>query len=85
MAVADNPTEHSFDRFGKVKRYSMDLSLAHREWGLRFAEQCGRREHLNDDHHVVTLSNELLAAPPIELWQTLCGASWFRPISKQSC
>ena len=32
------------------------------------AQNCGRREHLNDDLHVVTLSNELLAAPPIDLW-----------------
>ena len=35
------------------------------------AEHCGRREHLNDDFHVVTLSNELLAAPPIELWPNI--------------
>jgi hypothetical protein len=32
------------------------------------AEHCCRREFLNDDLHVVTLSNELLAAPPVELW-----------------
>jgi predicted nucleotidyltransferase len=32
------------------------------------AEHCGRRECLNDDLHVVTLSNELLAAPPVDLW-----------------
>jgi len=35
------------------------------------AEHCGRREHLNDDLHVVTLSNEFLAAPPIELWPNI--------------
>jgi hypothetical protein len=35
------------------------------------AEHCGRPEHLNDDFHVVTLSNELLAAPPIELWPNI--------------
>jgi hypothetical protein len=35
------------------------------------AEHCGRREHLNDDLHVVSLSNELLAAPPIELWPNI--------------
>jgi hypothetical protein len=35
------------------------------------AEHCGRREHLNDDFRVVTLSNELLAAPPIELWPNI--------------
>jgi hypothetical protein len=32
------------------------------------AQHCGRRTHLNDDLHVVTLSKELLAAPPIDLW-----------------
>jgi hypothetical protein len=32
------------------------------------AQHCGHREHLNDDFHVVTLSKELLAAPPIDLW-----------------
>jgi hypothetical protein len=32
------------------------------------AQHCGRRAHLNDDLHVVTLSKELLAAPPIDLW-----------------
>jgi hypothetical protein len=32
------------------------------------AENCGRREHLNDDLQVVTLSKELIAAPPIILW-----------------
>jgi hypothetical protein len=32
------------------------------------AQHCGRREHPNDDLHVVTLSKDLLAAPPIILW-----------------
>jgi hypothetical protein len=32
------------------------------------AQHCGRREHLNDDLHVVMLSKELLAAPPVDLW-----------------
>jgi hypothetical protein len=32
------------------------------------AQHCGLREHLNDDFHVVTLSKELLAAPPVDLW-----------------
>ena len=32
------------------------------------AEHCGSRESLNDDLHVVTLSNELIAAPPVDLW-----------------
>ncbi len=35
------------------------------------AEHCGRRDYLNDDLRVVTLSNELLAAPPIELWPNI--------------
>ena len=35
------------------------------------AQHCGRREHLNDDFRVVALSNELLAAPPIELWPNI--------------
>ena len=32
------------------------------------AQHCGFRNHLNDDLHLVTLSNDLLASPPIELW-----------------
>jgi hypothetical protein len=32
------------------------------------AQHCGRREHLNDDLQIVTLSKELLAAPPVDLW-----------------
>ena len=32
------------------------------------AQHCGLRPHLNDDLFVVTLSKELLASPPIELW-----------------
>ena len=35
------------------------------------AQHCGRREHLNDDLHVVTLSKELLARPPIDLWPNI--------------
>ena len=35
------------------------------------AQHCGRRDHLNDDLHVVTLSRELVAAPPLELWPKL--------------
>jgi hypothetical protein len=27
-----------------------------------------RSEYLKDDIHVVTLSNELLAAPPVDVW-----------------
>ena len=49
------------------------------------AEHCARREHLNDDLHVVTLSNDLLAAPPIELWPNIVRPLWFRLMSKQSC
>jgi hypothetical protein len=40
------------------------------------ATHCGRREHLNDDFHVVTLSKELLAAPPIGLWHKHCAARY---------
>ena len=32
------------------------------------ANNCGRRQHLNDDLHVVTLKPELIRAPPIDLW-----------------
>jgi hypothetical protein len=32
------------------------------------AQHCGRRGHLNDDLHIVTLSKELIASPPVELW-----------------
>jgi hypothetical protein len=32
------------------------------------ALHCGRRQHLNDDLHILTLSPALIAAPPIDLW-----------------
>jgi uncharacterized protein DUF6932 len=32
------------------------------------ARNCGRRQHLNDDLDIVTLSQELIAAPPVDLW-----------------
>jgi len=32
------------------------------------ARHCGRRGHLNDDLHVVTLLPELVAVPPVDLW-----------------
>ena len=32
------------------------------------AQHCGHRDHLNDDLHIVTLSANLIAAPPVELW-----------------
>jgi hypothetical protein len=32
------------------------------------ALNCGKRQHLNDDLQVVTLSPLLIAAPPIDLW-----------------
>ena len=35
------------------------------------AQNCGGREHLNDDLQVVTLSKELIAAPPVTLWPNL--------------
>jgi hypothetical protein len=34
----------------------------------RRALNCGRRQHLNDDLQIVTLSPELISAPPIDLW-----------------
>ena len=35
---------------------------------LCHAQHCGQRNHLNDDLHVVTLSQELIASPPVDLW-----------------
>lgn len=32
------------------------------------ARHCGMRQHLNDDLQVVTLSGELITAPPLDLW-----------------
>ncbi len=32
------------------------------------ALHCGRRQHLNDDLQMVTLSSDLIAAPPIDMW-----------------
>jgi hypothetical protein len=32
------------------------------------AQHCGRREHLNDDLNVVTLANEIVRHPPVDLW-----------------
>jgi len=32
------------------------------------AQHCGVRAHLNDDLHVVTLTKDLIASPPVELW-----------------
>jgi hypothetical protein len=32
------------------------------------AQNCGRREHLNDDLQVVKLSKKLIAMPPVTLW-----------------
>jgi hypothetical protein len=32
------------------------------------AQHCGRRDHLNDDLHIVTLSQKLIASPPVDLW-----------------
>lgn len=39
--------------------------------GLRLAcraSNCGRREYLNDDLHVVNLDTQVIARPPVELW-----------------
>src|ERR1700745_2241404 len=35
---------------------------------LCHAQHCGQRDHLNDDLHIVTLTQELIASPPVELW-----------------
>lgn len=35
------------------------------------AQHCGKREHLNDDQHDVTLPAKLIAEPPLELWPTI--------------
>ena len=35
---------------------------------LCHAQHCGQRDHLNDDLHVVTLSQESIASPPVDLW-----------------
>jgi hypothetical protein len=35
---------------------------------LCHAQHCGQWDHLNDDLHIVTLSQELIASPPVELW-----------------
>lgn len=32
------------------------------------AQHCGQRDHLNDDLQIVTLSQELIASPPVDLW-----------------
>jgi len=32
------------------------------------AQHCGQRDHLNDDLHVVMLSQKLITLPPVELW-----------------
>ena len=32
------------------------------------ARSCGKRQHLNDDLQIVTLSSALIASPPIDLW-----------------
>jgi hypothetical protein len=36
--------------------------------GACLAQNCSRRQHLNDDLQVVTLSKELIAGPPVTLW-----------------
>jgi hypothetical protein len=35
------------------------------------AQNCGRRQHLNDDLQVVTISKELINAPPVTLWPNI--------------
>jgi predicted nucleotidyltransferase len=50
------------------------------------AQNCGRREHLNDDLQVVTLSKELIAAPPVTLWPNVVRRVTVPPDTwKRSC
>ena len=35
---------------------------------LCLAQHCGHRDHLNDDLHIVTLSQEMISSPPVDLW-----------------
>ena len=49
------------------------------------AQNCGGREHLNDDLQVVTLTNELIAAPPIILWPNIAAHDGAPLTWKNSC
>jgi hypothetical protein len=60
LADADGPY------LGRICRYRECRPRA----GCR-ARHCGRRDHLNNDLHVVTLAPELIAAPPVDLWPTV--------------
>jgi hypothetical protein len=35
---------------------------------LCHAQHCGQRDHLNDDLHIVTLPQDLIASPAVDLW-----------------
>lgn len=35
------------------------------------AQHCGRRQHLCDDLHVLNLSADIIAAPPLDLWPSV--------------
>jgi len=61
------PTSSSLMRTGCYLGRSCQYRECHPRVAC-LAQHCGRRAHLNDDLHVVTLSKELLAAPPIDLW-----------------
>jgi len=43
------------------------------------ARHCGEIDHLNNDLDVVTLSDELIAAPPLDLWPTVIRRSAVPP------
>jgi hypothetical protein len=43
------------------------------------ARNCGRRVHLNDDLDVVTLSKQLIAAPPVTLWPNVVRRATMPP------
>jgi hypothetical protein len=46
------------------------------------AQHCGQRDHLNDDLHIVTLTQELIALPPVELWPKVVRRSECRLMSQ---
>jgi hypothetical protein len=77
------PTSSSLMRTGCYLGRSCQYRECHPRVAC-LAQHCGRRAHLNDDLHVVTLSKELLAAP-MTFGQTLSVASRCRLMSKHYC
>jgi hypothetical protein len=62
--------DHSGDYIGRICHYRECHARA-----LCQAQHCGRRNHLNHDLHVVTLSREPIVAPLVELWPRVVDAS----------